>query len=201
MVTWTVSQYALLGLAVGSFGLLGLRRGVNRELFSVIGVALAITLSETIASALGPQVNLFYKLGNFALGGGVTGGDPVGAWQKAQEARALIQTPDDMRLFSLAIFFLIVLVFYLLGQQRIQEAGGLVPSVLGLLAGCVNGFLMAYYFFPIVFPNPLAVIAVPSAQVQETLTSGQTIARVVLVFVFVLIALGLYSATGANERR
>jgi uncharacterized membrane protein required for colicin V production len=195
MVTWTLSEYALLGLVVGGFALVGLLRGVNRELLSAIGVGIAILLAEPAATALGPQVNLFVKLGQLAFSGGLAGGDLGASWSKIREAESFIQTPDDMRLFGVALFLLMVALAYAIGQIRIQAPAGPVLRVLGLMAGGVNGFLIAFYLFPILFPKPTALIAVPSGQVQATLTSGSTIARVVLVFVVVLIALGLYSAS------
>jgi hypothetical protein len=100
---------------------------------------------------------------------------------------------------SVVVFFLFVLVFYGAGQVRIPPPYSLVLSVLGAFAGAINGFLMAYYLVPIIFPAPQAVITVPSGEVQQTLTSAQTVARVVAFFVFVLIALGLYSASSPGQ--
>ena len=201
MVTWTVNQYMVLGVVGLAFGLIGLRRGVNRELLVSIGVAIAIILSETIAQALAPQANLFIRLGGFALSGGLTGGDPVGHWKELEGQSPVLETPSDMQLFALGVFLLIVALAYLIGQLRIAPPSNPILCALGLLCGCVNGLMVAYYLAPIVFPQPTALIAVQGGQMQETLTDGQTVARIVLVMVIILIVLGLHSAKRPRDRQ
>ena len=200
VISWNVNQYILMGIMLGTFGFIGFRRGVNRELLSVVGVAVAILISGGLASKVGPQVNLFYKLVRFVLGGGFSGGDPVAAWQKTSSLPDLIQTQEDLQVFSLLIFFLVVMLFYLWGQRRIADPNSLMLRILGALTGVINGFLIAYYLVPIVLPAPKAVITLPSGEVRQTLTSGQMIARMVAFFVFVLIALGLYTASGRKKQ-
>jgi len=201
MVTWTVSQWMVLGVVGIAFGLVGLKRGVNRELVVAIGVAIAIILSERIAQAVAPQANLFYRLGRFALSGGLTGGDPVSSWKALEGQSPLLEGANDIRMLGLAVFALIVALAYAVGQLRCAPASGPILAVLGLLCGCVNGFMVASYLAPIVFPQQTALIAVPSAEVQATLNSEQTIARVVLVMVIVLVALGLYSARRPRDQQ
>jgi len=201
MVTWTVSQWIVLGVVGIVFGLVGLRRGVNRELVVAIGVAIAIILSERIAQAVAPQVNLFHRLGRFAVSGGLTGGDPVSGWKALEGQAPLLENANDIRLLGLAVFALIVAMAYAVGQLRCASPSGPMLAMLGLLCGCVNGFMVASYLAPIVFPQHTALIAVPSAQVQATLSSEQTIARVVLVMVIVLVALGLYGARRPKDRQ
>ena len=199
VVTWDVNQFIFSGLALGLFGLVGFRRGVNRELLSVIGIAIGVMLSGSLAAAVGPQVNRFYKLGRFALGGGLASDDLSAAWQQAEGLPDPFQTPGDTQLLGLIVFLAIALFFFLLGQARLATPASAMVKVLGGLTGLVNGFMVAHYIFPIAFPGTTAVIMVSSDQVQETLSNDQTIAYVVALLVAVLIAFGLHNA--ASQKR
>jgi uncharacterized membrane protein required for colicin V production len=199
VVTWDVNQFVLSGLALVLFGIVGFRRGVNRELLSVIGIAIGVMLSGPLAAAVGPQMNRFYKLGRFALGGGLASDDLSAAWQQAKGLPDPFQTPGDTQLLGLVVFLLIALFFLLLGQARIAAPASMMVRFLGGLTGLVNGFMVAHYIFPIAFPDTTAVIMVSSDQVQETLSNDQTIAYVVALLVAVLIAFGLHNA--AAQRR
>lgn len=194
LVTWDVNQFVFSGLALALFGLVGFRRGVNRELLSVIGIALGMLLSGRLAAAAGPQINRFYKLGRFALGGGLASDDPSAAWQQAKGLSDPFQTPQDAQLLGLMVFLLITVFFFLLGQVRLPAPGSAMLKVLGGLAGVVNGFMVAHYILPIAFPGTGAVITVSSGQVQETLSNDRTIAYVAALLVAVLIAFGLHNA-------
>ena len=70
-----------------------------------------------------------------------------------------------------------------------------------MLAGAINGFLVCYYLVPLVFPKPRAIIAVPGGDVRGVLASGQTLALVAVSFVAILIAFGLYNASGPGAER
>lgn len=198
-VTWHVNQYLLVGLTLALFGFVGFRRGVNRELFSMVGIGLGMLLANVLAPQLGPQVNRFYRLTRFALGGGITGDDPVSAWQRVRELPDLISTPGDVQLLLVLVFVVTALFFYLWGQGRIAVAYSLTSRLLGLLAGGVNGFLVAYYLFPLLFPEPKAVITLPSDEVTAVLSNSQTIALASVFFVIVLIAFGLHSASRSRR--
>ena len=195
VVRWEVSQQFVLGLALGLFGFLGYRRGVNRELLAVLGIVLGMVLSHGIAVGIEPQVNRFYKLAKFALQGGLTSGDPGAVWQTMRNHPPLIQSAQDRQGLEVVVFLGIVAFSYLLGQGRLPTAGSPILRLLGFFAGCINGFLVTYHLLPIMLPKPEAVIAVPSGELQRTLTDTETVARMVIFLVFLLIAFGLYSAS------
>ena len=198
-VTWNVNQNLMMGLALGIFGFLGFRRGVNRELLLLIGIALAIWVSSQFAPVIGPQVNRFYKIGRFALSGGLTSQDPTAAWQETNALPDLVHS-EDVSIVGVVLFVLIASYFYYLSQRRFPDPTSAMLKLLGAFAGLVNGFLVTYYLFPIVFSGTSATINLPSGEVQQTLTSQQTIAQIVAFLVFVLIALGLHSATPPRNR-
>jgi hypothetical protein len=200
-VTWTIDQYVIVGAALVVFGFIGLQRGVHRELFSMVGIGIGALLSGWLARALAPQINRMYRLGRFALEGGLSGEDPAAAWRRIGAMPDLVQSADDRLFVSVVIFCLIVLTAYLWGQRRAPAPFVLLPRLLGLLAGALNGFLVCYYLVPLVFPKPRAIIAVSSGDVRDVLASGQTLAFVAVSLVAILIAFGLYNASGAGPER
>lgn len=200
ILTWTINQYVLLGIVLAIFAFLGLKRGVNRELLSMIGVGLGILLADGLAHALQGWINRFYKLGRFALAGGLTADDPTQAWQQIEKLPALVSTPEDLRFLGILIFLILTLVVYLLGQRFIAAPKTAMAQFLGLLAGGINGFLVAYYLFPLVLAPSKAVINLPSSEVKATLGSSRTIAMVVVLVIVVLIAFGLHSTPSGRRR-
>ena len=200
METWTVNQYLMMGFALAAFALLGWRRGANRELLQVVGITIALLASNRLATSLRPAVNKFYKLGSFALKGGLTSDDPTAAWRKAQALPDLIKTPEQVQLLALVVFLFIIVFFYLWGQQQVSGPGTTALRILGLCTGAVNGFLITYYLLPIVLPKPQAVIKLPSGALKTTMVQSQTIAYVVAAFVIILVAFGLYSASASKKK-
>jgi len=201
VTTWNMSQYAMMGLILGIFGFSGFRRGVNRELLSLVGMGLGMLLSAQLAVSLVPMVNRFYKLGRLALSGGLTSDNPVTAWQTVQDLPALVRTQADTEMLALFVFLLILVAFYLIGQVSFRPPDSMIPRILGLFMGVVTGFLFIYYFMPILFPGPEAVIRLPSGEVRDTLSNEQIVAWAITLLVSVLIIFGVYSASGAKRRK
>jgi len=187
-VNITVDQYLLLGGTLVLFGLLGLRRGVNRELFTMLGIGMGLWLANSFGPSLVPLTNRLYKLVRLVLAGKLTTGDAV-------SLPDLIQTANDVQLLSVAIFGVILLAFYFWGQARISGPRTGMAQFLGLVAGGINGFLVAYYLYPTLLPKSMAVITLPSSQIKATLTNNQTEALVIVVFTILLIAFGLHNAS------
>jgi uncharacterized membrane protein required for colicin V production len=195
-----ISQYALLGITLAVFGLLGFRRGVNRELLLMVGIAVAMLLANSIGPALIPVVNQLYRLLRFAVSGGLGGADPTAAWQASKQLPDLVSATRDAQFVVIGVFVLIVLTFYAWGQRRVAEPRSFMSKILGLLAGGINGFLVAYYLFPVLLAQSGAGTSLPSQEISAILTSGQTIALVIVVFMVLLIAFGLYNSTGPRKR-
>ena len=200
VVTWNVSQYAVMGLALGLFGFLGFRRGVNRELLSLIGIGIGMLLATQFAPSLVPSVNRFYKLGRLAMSGGLTSDNPMEAWQSVQQLPALVQTPEEIELLGMIIFLLVFGFFYLAGEKSFPAPGSMTLRILGLGLGVITGFLFIYYLMPILFYGSRMVITLPSGEVRNTLFEGQVPAKMAALFVFVLIVFGVYTASGAKKR-
>lgn len=198
--TVNVSEYLLMGLALGLFALIGFRRGVHRELISLIGIGLGMLIANGMTAALTPTVNHYYRMLQFAVKGGLSAPDPTAAWAASQSAPALIRTTTQQQTLGVAIFAVVALIFVGIGQWRGAPPRSFGLRVLGVLMGLINGFLVARFLTPVLFAAPRALIALPSGEVQAALNNSQTIAFVILFFVLVLIALGLYSASGSKGR-
>ncbi len=201
VVTWNVSQYAVMGLALGLFGFLGFRRGVNRELLSLIGVGIGMLLATQFASSLVPSVNRFYKLGRLAMSGGLASDNPLGAWQSVQQLPALVRTPEDIELLGMIVFLMVFGFSYLISQKCFPAPESLTLRILGLGLGVITGFLFIYYLMPIIFYGSTMVITLPSGEVRNTLFQEQGPAKMAALFVLVLIVFGVYTASGAKKRK
>jgi uncharacterized membrane protein required for colicin V production len=198
--TLTVNHYVLLTVMLAVFGVLGFRRGVNRELLALIGIGLGIWLGSGLGLVLKAWVNMTYKLGQFALTGGIRSADRAATWDAMRNMPDMVSTPAQERLLAVVVFALIVLLFYWIAQRRIPAPTAFIVRVLGLLAGAINGFLIAYYLLPIIFPTPETVIHLPSGQIRTVLTDSQTIAIVIVLLVVVLIGVGLHGAAAPKRR-
>ena len=199
VVTWNVSQYAMLGVLLGFFGIVGFRRGVRRELASLLGIGLAFLIVTYMVGSLVPQVNRIYRLGHFALDGGLGAENPAVVWEQTQDLPALVSGQGDEQLLGVVVFLLLVFLAYVFGGRFVARPYSFFLRTLGFFVGMFNGFLVAIYLLPVAFPEPTAMVSLPGAAVQATLTSKQTVARAVTLLVFVVIALGLYGASGRGS--
>ncbi|MBN1402047.1 MAG: CvpA family protein [Anaerolineae bacterium] len=186
-----------VGSFLGVFALIGGRRGVHREVLALMGILLAIVVSSTLAEAVQPQVNRLYRYGRAGINIVLGADDPGAEFVKASEAPDLVAA-DDLPKLHLAVFGLITLFFYVLGEVRMAAPKAIVPRVLGLFVGAVNGYAIASYLLPILFVKNVSV-KVPAIEAQRLLSEGETVAQVLFFFVFVLIAFGLYTASGAKK--
>jgi len=193
--TVTVDQVVLMALILGVFGLVGFRRGANRELLTLVGVAISFVLLTQLLDSLAPLVNRFHRLGRFALQGGLTADDPTVAWGQVKGLPALIESDAHKRNLGTLVFALLVAVSYYVGFRAAPGANNGMSRVLGLLLGAVNGFIIASYLFRYALVTTKATIELSSGEMRETLMSGETIGRIATLLIVALIALGLYGAT------
>jgi hypothetical protein len=200
VVTWNVNQYMLIGFTLALFGFVGFRRGANRELISMIGVAIGVMFSNALAVALRPGINRLNVLVRFALAGGISAEDPTTIYQTYKNLPELVKASDQLFL-SFIIFAIIIWVFYFYGEKRIAGPHALASRIVGLLAGGINGFLVGFYLFPMLFPKTRAVINLPGNVVNRTLGDSKTWALAVFFFIVVLVIFGLYSSSGPGKRR
>lgn len=197
----TVDQVVLMAIILGVFGLIGFRRGANRELLTLVGMAIVFVLLTQLLDNLTPIINRLHKLGRFALGGGIMADDPTVVWGQVKGLPGLISTDGDQRNLGTLLFALLAGVSYFIGSRAAPPANNSMSRVLGLLLGAVNGFIIASYLFRYALVTTKATIELSSGEMRETVMSGQTIGRIVTLLVVALIALGLYGATRGRSSR
>ena len=201
----TLTNLHLL-LTIGSvFGLIGFLRGVAREIITTIGIIIAYVVIRWGESFLIRWTNKFHKLAVFALRGGLTADDPTTVWPKVANLPPLIGTDGGKLIFRLFVFVLLVILAYIVGNRRLS--GKTVPlgplviypnlsltsRLLGLATGLMEGYLIAHFVIPEVFPKPETVINLPTGATAGLL--GQYLPFVFIGFLAVLIVFGLRSAS------
>ncbi|NLG26315.1 MAG: CvpA family protein, partial [Chloroflexi bacterium] len=164
-LTWSIDQFMLLGITLALFAWLGWKRGINRELLSLVGIGAGILMATQAAETLKPVVNRVYGLAQTATAGGAVAGGP-----------APVSTPAQLQSLALAVFVVLVLVVYLAGQRLAASPASGGARLLGLMAGALNGFGVAYYVFPSLLKKPRAVILLPGEQIKSTLNSPRHVA-------------------------
>lgn len=184
--------YLIIGFVV-LFGLMGLRRGVCRELLALVGVFLAMAVGKWGAPFLEPWVNRFYKLGMFAFRGGLAADDPASVLAEMGDLTRLVSTESDRLILGTAAFALIVLVFYLVGEFVVDPPKTWSRRLSGLVLAGVNGYFIAYFLAPRHLPAPETTIRFSTEGLVDLLS--QNLVKVVLAFVIILIVLGLQMST------
>ena len=175
------------------FGLMGLRRGVFRELLTLFGVFLGIVVGRWGAPFLEPWVNRFYKLIMFAVKGGLVTDDPSSILAEIGDLKLPVTTDSDRLILGTVAFVLIVLAFYLLGEFVIDPPKNMSQRLSGIVLAGASGYFIAYFLVPRHLPTPRATIRFSTSDLMNLLT--QNLTKVMLVFVIVLIILGLQMST------
>ncbi len=201
VVTWTLNQYVTLGLMLGIFGFIGLMRGVRRELYASIAIILAVVIVGMSSGSLADPVNRYYRMFTFVRQGGMGAEDPAAKWQEIRGEPGLIESDTSKDVLTVVVFAVVVLLGYLAGQRFGPVPFGIMPRILGLFIGLFNGFGITYFLLPIIFPEPKALIEIPTGEVQQTMVKPEFLAQLGILFIFVMIAFGLYSASGRARRR
>ena len=106
---------------------------------------------------------------------------------------------------KLVVFIYLVLLAYVVGNKRLSGKAvpfgplviypklPLLSRFLGLASGLIEGYLIAYFVFPALFPKTETVIRVPTGATVDFL--GEYLPFVFIGLVSILIAFGLRSAS------
>lgn len=184
--------YLILGFVV-LFGLMGLRRGAFRELFALVGVFLATVVGRWGAPFLEPWVNRFYKLGMFAIKGGLAADDPSSVLAGMGDLTPPIADDSDRLILGTIAFVLIVLAFYLMGEFVVDSPKTWSQRLSGIVLAGASGYFIAYFLAPRHLPAPETTIRFSTEDLLALLT--QNLIKVVLAFVVILVILGLQMST------
>ena len=175
------------------FGIMGLRRGISRELLTLFGVFLAMVVGKWGAPSLKPLVNKSYKLVMFSLKGGMVAEDPGSVLAEIGKLKPPVTTESDLLILGTAVFGLIVLASYLLGEFVIKPPKKLSQRLSGVILAGMNGYFIAYFLIPRHLPTPRATIRISTSGMMDLLS--QNLVKVVLGFVLIMIFLGLQMST------
>ncbi len=193
-----VSEYVLIAAALAIFGIIGFRRGVNRELVTFVAVLLALAITGLFTDALVPVVNKLHRIVRFAVSGGLSAGDSA-ALDTVGQIPDLVSTPASKAVLELVLFVIPVFISYLVGL-RFRGAVNIGQKLLGSLLGGVTGFFIAQRFGPILFPAGQTNLVLATGSTNSLLQDTQVVAVLAVVAVVILIAFGLYSARRVVKR-
>jgi len=193
-------------VAVGAiFGLIGFLRGVAREVITTIGIIAAYLIVGWGEPFLIGWTNKLFKMAIFAARGGLVADDPTAIWAQVRNLPPLIETSGEKLIFRLVVFAALVILAYIVGNKllptrkvpfgplAIYAGPSFLSRLLGLAAGLMNGYLIAYFVIPKAFPEPETVIKLPTGAVVEFLS--QNLPLVFIGLVVILIVLGLWGAS------
>lgn len=179
-----LDQALLLNILIAVCAVLGLRRGVAREIVVLIGVILGSVVSPTG----GGYVPTVVALGQKALGLTKEGAGP--------SAASLVPgKTGDLIVFGLVLLFSIVIA-RILGKPP----KGIASRFLGAIVGSVNGYLIGRFVFPRLFVQPETVFVVSGLKAQSHFSPGNT-AAAVIVFIIVLIGLGIKQSSPPKKKQ
>ncbi len=147
-----------LGAILFVFAWIGFHRGVRAELGTLALILGSRLLIERKGDWLVFVLNNLYRAILFVLKGGLTTEDPSPIFASLRQVRPLISR-EATPTFLLVLFVLIIIVAYtLLGRLRLFRGAS---SLLGALLGMINGYLVTFFFLPLLpedLPEPLAFV-------------------------------------------
>lgn len=192
--SWVILGAVILG------GLFGLFQIPVWQGCVMIGVVMGRALMTWGQSLVISWANKLAVMVRFALEGGLVADDPGAVFAEVRELPSLVATDQDKLHFTLALFSFLVIFMYLFGRWRFRirprAFGPLliyrVSRLRRLMAcglGAINGYLIAHFLVPLLFPQPETVIKVPSGQLASLL--DEKLVLVLIGFILILIIFGL----------
>ncbi|MDH7490202.1 MAG: CvpA family protein [Anaerolineae bacterium] len=179
-----VDQALLLNILIAVCAVLGLRRGVARELVVLIGVLVGSVVSPTAAGYVPTVVAFGQKAFGLTKGGA------------APSAASVLPGKTG----DLAVFGLILLVSIVIARMLQKPPKGITSRFFGAIVGGVNGYLIGRFVFPRLFVEPETMFIVSGVKAQSHFSPGNT-AAAVIVFIIVLIGLGIKQSTPPKKKQ
>lgn len=195
--SWVVLGAVILG------GLFGLFQIPVWQACVTAGIVIGRVLTTWGRPVIVGWANKLSAMSRFALQGGLTAEDPGAVFAGVRDVPPLIATEQDTLRLTLALFSCLPALMYLIARWRFR----IRPTAFGPLLvyrvskrrrlmacglGGINGYLIAYFLVPLLFPQPEAIIRVPSGQVVRIL--DENLVLVLIGFVLILIIFGLQTS-------
>ncbi|GAB4403690.1 MAG: hypothetical protein Kow00123_15020 [Anaerolineales bacterium] len=179
-----VDQALLLNVLIAVCAVLGLRRGVARELVVLIGIVIGLVVSPTVSGYVPTVVAFGQKAFGLTKGGAAP-----------SAASVLPGKTGDLVVFGAILLFSIVIA-----RMVRKPPKGIASRFLGAIVGGVDGFLIGRFVFPRVFVEPETMFVVSGVKAQAHFSPGNT-AAAVIVFIIVLIGLGIKQSSPPKKKQ
>lgn len=195
--------HLILSLIIIS-GLIGLGQGPVWEGYMTAGIILGHLALTKFKEFLVNWVNRLYVMAQFALRGGLAAEEPGPILAEARELPLPIATDRHELIFTLATFAFLVFLVYIIGRwlspRRPKLFGPLLiysmpfaKRLLGAGLGAINGYLIAYFVIPRLFPEPETTITIPSGLASDFLSTK--LPYLAIGFMIVILVLGLKASS------
>jgi len=193
-----INQWWFVALVATAFAYLGVRRGLNIEVFMLVGVAAGILLADWLAQFLAPWINTFYQVMSAIVRDRIFSPDKVFAELPKQPK--LITAPSHLTLLGSVLFVILAVAGLLIGRKRSAKAKSprFTTRVLAALVGAVNGYLIAFFLFPRHIIVTTTVIEVPTAPIRELLQVQLGVP--ILIVVLVAITMGVLGTRQSKSK-
>jgi hypothetical protein len=195
--------HVILGIAF-LFGLIGFFRGASREFWATVVIILVQALIRWQGKTLVKLTNNLYLMVRIAVEGRFDLQKIKEALDKVGEIPPLIPEEQEM-VFLIGVFFLTTFLVYVLsnrfikvrpvtwGPLIIHPGWPLIIKLAGAALGAINGYLIAYFLVPQVFPEPETTVVLPSGPMTEFL--GKNLFNVVIGIIAIIVFLGLRASS------
>jgi uncharacterized membrane protein required for colicin V production len=181
-----LDQGLLLNILIAICAVLGLRRGVAKEMVLLVGVI----IGSLFAPTGGPYVPALLAAGQKAFTQLTQGGN----------AQAAVTAMSYSKTMDLIMFGIILLLSLVISRIISKPAKGFSSRLFGALVGGLNGFLIGRFAFPRLFAEPETVLVISGLKTQSQFSPVNT-ATAVVVFVIVLIGLGIRQSTPPKKKQ
>lgn len=198
-VSWEV---VLAGVALAFFAL-GYRRGVRRELLALVGIAAGWGLGSLMGPAVIRRLNQMYKGLRFFLAG-LVGSEGDAVWRRVEALPDPLRPEGHVQALALLVFGVVTVGVYIWSQRRIPGEARFLGRFLGGVAGAVNGALFGTALLRLAGERTASSaevwsLAHDAGGAALRAGSGQTLALAIVVVMALVVAYGLYSASGAGR--
>ena len=178
-----VDQGLLLNILIAICAVLGLRRGVAKEMAVLVGVI----LGSLLAPIARPYIPALLTTG-------------LKAFATLTKSGASVTALSYNKWMDLIVFGVILLLSLVISRLMRRPAKGFSSRFFGALVGGLNGYLIGRFVFPRVLTGPQTVLTISGLTTQSQFSPVNTAAAVV-IFIIDLIGLGIKQSAPPKKKQ